>query len=305
MELVDGGKAAETVRTYRKLLERLHDEGYSADYTGVYGRILDPTPIKGITLTKTITAVQWAADRMRHLGVRRIPEEKADYLRMLINGRERLRQTEEEAETYSRRGAIDMSKLDELTWFLHTKKKRSAGEIRAIIACWATALRTSQMSTVCAGDFHLNEAGTGYILTLAKIHDPKLWATRGGRPRIEVRDVHEIGTPIIAEAIAGKAKDTPLWPQWKPRVVCRLIQECAVHCGWPPELKWNGAHCLRHGVAAEVFFRKGIGAAAKVTGHVGYCVKRYIESNERRLAKLFKRWRRPRAQAGEDSEDEE
>ena len=183
---------------------------------------------------------------------------------------------------YSARGAIDLEKLNELVDYMREAKKPME-MIDAVIVCWSTGLRTSQMSTVRVENFHLNEETGAYTLTLAKIHDPTLWTKRDGKSKIEVRPVELLGSPLITRALRGKTADQPLYPGWQPRAVCMLARACAAARGWPTQLKWDGAHRLRHGVATYVRYTRGMEAARGVTGHEGHCVMRYVRSNRERL----------------------
>jgi hypothetical protein len=61
--------------------------------------------------------------------------------------------------------------------------------------------------------------------------------------------------------------EMPLFPDYDVLWVGRMIKAAAIHFGWPKELDWNGAHCLRHGSIAEAVAAGGVAAGMRRGGH--------------------------------------
>ena len=71
----------------------------------------------------------------------------------------------------------------------------------------------------------------------------------------------------LAERKAATKEGELLFPPsgWRVAVYRHTIQLAAVELRWDPALKWDGSHCIRHGVTAVILSRCGESEAERST----------------------------------------
>lgn len=260
--------------------------GYTADYDGLVERAQQAAPVSSYELRAARSAIQ---AHLRGQGLLEMPPYQVKLLTRLFLGRARATK-----EGVTSRGAITG---DLLTFLLDTLRAApyniGLDVERSILLCWCCALRTSQMPKVCPNDFTLEDDGN-ITLRLTKIHDPTL-AARGGVPRVEVRTVAKRGLGVLRLFLRGALnKKEPLFPKgvWMPTRVNKWVKEIARANPdrFDPDLEWDGAHCFRHGIAAETLSKTGkIAEVVKVTGHRSeWMAGKYARTNATRKAQVNK-----------------
>jgi integrase len=260
--LLNLGLAKMTRDRYRKLIVKHLSMGFQPNLHGLHGRILQQDPISTPELKALRSAIQ---HYLKCNNLPLIPPDAVKESSQMMLGRARATN-----ETKATRGAIDWEKL---IFLLKEAVKRdvSIDTRLAIVVCWATALRTSEMSTVRAQDFRREPDGS-YTLWVPKIHDPTL-AARSALDEVKPRQVEHRGREAL-QHVLGKVTDrsAPLFPPkvWNQGRVNRLIREVAAANPqiFDPALEWDGAHCFRHGVATTILAETGQASAVKsTTGH--------------------------------------
>lgn len=263
---------------YLRWVADLRRVGYEPTELGLRSRVLDQTPITTETLDRYPAAVQHY--RLFN-GFDPIPEEEMEYIRRLIQGRARLEAAQGLQPRRQPRGAITQDMLLQLVAWMR-KNGKSDEEVNSVLICWATGLRTSQMSELRWKDFCPSETGR-WALLMPKIHDPTA-VRRGGRLDLVYTEVHTIAHAFLTIQKIAKDGKAHVAPNWKPYRVISWVKAAAKEYGWTTELKWV-AHSLRHGLAAEIYdITNNEVAARDATGHAGAMVRWYMRSNAVRIA---------------------
>ena len=247
---------------YGLTVKRHLAEGFALTYEGLKASIRAERPLSSASLRAVRAAI---SDHLLNTGEPGFTDQQHRVINKMIVGRSVATHEEKQA-----RGAITWHLLTVILDELQQRIPRfSQLQRRAIILCWATGLRTCQMPTVRTRMFTQHDDGT-ISLTIQKIHDPKE-KSRGGPPKMEYRVVESHGTEILRIFLQCRGSDETLLPAgtWKKNQINEWIQLVtrARPDLFDPNLLWDGAHCLRHGVATEVMQSTNkVSEVLKVTG---------------------------------------
>ncbi len=273
-----------TTYRYGLTAKRHLGEGYELSFSGLKASIRAEKPNSSATFRARRAAI---SDHLLTTGKPGFTDRELRVLNKMIVGRSVATQEEKQA-----RGAITWNLLTVILEELQLRDPRfSLMHRRAIIVCWATGLRTCQMSTVRARMFKQENDGT-ISLTIPKIHDPKE-KSRGGPPKMEDRVVEAHGTEVLRIFLQCRSGHETLLPVglWKPAQINQWIQLAAQARPdvFDPNLLWDGAHCLRHGVATDVLqSTNDVRAVLKVTGQATTQMGRwYGRSTASRLRRVM------------------
>lgn len=274
---------ADTKYQYKSALKRLDDAGCTHDYVGLKRRFL--LKRKGsayTTLCGYMDAVNW---ELRSAGRRELNDHQKKHLRDLARGRENL-------ERQPRiRGAITYPLLKQLLEWMR-EEEAPEDDLWMMRVCWGLALRRSQVQGLMWENVHMMEDDTIEV-DLEKIHDPR--RLRGAGMRTERRRLHQKAARAVREqserrgAARGRAKQR-VFTTWNEGRMVRWIKDGARALKWNPRLHWSGIHCLRHGVAAEIFAQTNdLDCVRETTGHEGPVgAGRYARSNMQRMKRLVR-----------------
>lgn len=88
----------------------------------------------------------------------------------------------------------------------------------------------------------------------------------------------------VLQRRAGRRKEKKVLPEWKAGLAREVVKDTAMRREWSREMKWDGPHVIRHGVAGEVKRRLMSEAQMRGGWKSEAAVERYSRSEkERRL----------------------
>lgn len=185
------------------------------------------------------------------------------------------------------RGAINDTMLQQLMDYVYDRRHGAPQHRIDDLECsavrwhlalvWMTGLRRCQAETLRKRDFVWVDGKL--FIHVPKIHDPKE-NTRVTSTMLDIPITIPQNTKFDWYARLIKSlqelpnDDSLLMPLWHKYDLNKYIQNAAKKFGWnTDELKFDGIHCLRHGVIQTVREAQGIIAAAIKAGHVLPTVK--------------------------------
>lgn len=183
------------------------------------------------------------------------------------------------------RGTVTPQMLNGLVEYT---RKQHPEMVDAILVQFGCALRVSQLINIVSGDLN----------TL--VEPPRLTIRVDKRQNANNIDnaergchLKEVLSPEATEVLLRLQTSTPatvlLFPpsKWKRRDYVAHLKKAAVALQWPPELKWDGSHVLRHGGTRVLVERAQVaGRNAEVACVMSApTVRRYSQSLEDRIQK--------------------
>lgn len=194
------------------------------------------------------------------------------------------------------KGAINHAQYSQLlSHMVQVDPNVAKDQIRCVEFQYGFAFRPGHVCMVTRNEFYLDE-------------QDGLWKYYGKNFKMKPNDPEMVQhecmpwlqdnvSKFLEEAPPG---DQPLFPDYNITWVGRMIKACARAHGWPPGVKWNGAHCLRHGSIADAYAAGGLGAGRRRGGHFSDAmVMRYGRPTEERLNSTPRRVYKFRAVAGQ------
>ena len=280
---------ASTRRIYLMRVRQMRELDLRCNYKGLrnlFGRFRDG---RGSSeLRQFLYAVEWHRDCKEKKPLSRGKEKRP---KRLLKGRRYL------CAVALPRGAILWDQLRDLLQWM-TSRNAPVAELEDMLIVWGTGLRTSQLAGLTADKFSIRQHAV--VLTIDKIHDPQ--RNMRDRALVETRVCHPYVAALLATRLESRrAADGRLalvCPEWVSALANAWVQQGARALGWTRNLCWDGAHCLRHGVAAEVM-PQGVDAVQAVLGQASVsCALHYGRSNAERLA-MRRRERKRRGRRGD------
>jgi len=144
------------------------------------------------------------------------------------------------------RGALDSGMLRQLRWHCRYHGLQDMADGFALI--WYGMLRHSQVLELRRCDVRFG-AAKGPLLALGKkkafCADRCSW-----RYLDHFKEVANCRS-LLRHVCKGKGPTDKLFPKWRKGLARALIREASRLFEWDPSVKWDGAHCMRHGAAQE------------------------------------------------------
>ena len=207
------------------------------------------------------------------------------------------------AKETKKRGSIPQDRFVEMIeWISKINNGRpkcqqiNSDKLRQAIAymqlTWCTGLRGCQMALIRKKDFSF-DPGTGeWSFTVRKIHDPKERLSGRGPSFLTISIYRGLyaafsACDVLLNEVIGD--DALVCPNYDASFLGGLIKQAAIALEWEEELKFDGVHCLRHGLGETIRDEQGLAAARDQLGHskqrvVVGATGRYVRSNQARVA---------------------
>ena len=274
-EVVEGGISATTLRSYRHYYKVHVELGFAKEGEApTVAGLINHLTLKDSGLTRGMGYVLVNAVKLE-LRVHNVPISDEEKARIQIA----VKHLDVSADTRLR-GGIDCEMLNQLLEFVNKmrfrKSYKKSGEyvgsaIFALVLTWMTGLRRVQMESLCKRNFIEDEEGKLWVY-IEKIHDPSAGNRAAARYVIIPVQIPDIKNgqsyyDTLCTRLGNLQDEDLVCPGYGDLDLNKLIHDAAKACNWDKELKFDGVHCLRHGVVAHVREVSGFMAAAIQAGH--------------------------------------
>lgn len=228
-----------TAEVYSRFVEELRAEGFACSYDGLLRYFCAHERDKSVGQMRTMKCA--VLHFMRLEGRQQCPGAEKD-LDMILQG---LATLERERRTEPLRGAIEDEQLTQLVKYASQEGHAEYGDAFTVMR--GIACRPRDIGELTPARVNLRAS----LVQLRSKRARHLKAHQGAF------ETHPICTTEALAVLSTRMKrarneDERLFPGWRTQRASAIVKRAASAFGWPRDLKWDGAHCLRHGSANAV-----------------------------------------------------